>query len=88
MWDPGDKGWTWRDHPIRGSGSYAENLCTTEESIVIREFEADMLMNFFLNWFNDPNDYYQIQRRRWLEEDRDRLNTWIRDAVEFTASSQ
>lgn len=74
-WDPGDEGWPWRDHPIRGSGSYVQNLCATEESVVIREFEADMLMNFFLNWFNDPNDYYQIQRRRWLEEDRDRLDT-------------
>jgi hypothetical protein len=48
-WSPGERGWSWREHPIQGTGDFAHNLCaTTERSIVIREFEADMFMGYSL----------------------------------------
>jgi len=53
-WSPGEI-WPWRDHPVGGEGTinFSQSLCNTAPFTVIREFEADMIMNFVL--------YFSIQ---------------------------
>jgi hypothetical protein len=85
--DPGQDGWPWREHPIRGNGTYEQNLCNTEASIVIREFEADMIMNYVLLSFDLTNSEHK-KRFLWTEA---RLiigdkqgPAWLLNAVKFT----
>ncbi|MBE7512447.1 MAG: hypothetical protein HS103_06500 [Anaerolineales bacterium] len=81
--DPGENGWPWREHPIRGSGTYQQNLCAIDGVYVIREFEADMIMNYVLSFFNaqDPNSA-EMTRFIWIEK---MLKAeWIAQARNFT----
>jgi hypothetical protein len=92
-WDPGENGWPWREHRISGDGTYQQNLCNTEPSIVIREFEADMIMNFVLDFFN-PNNANEKKRSEWVKEqiygdsEPSELSIvgWIKQAKAFTGN--
>jgi hypothetical protein len=71
---------------IRGTGNYAQNLCNTEASIVIREMEADMIMNEILNFFNQTVAEEQA-RSQWAKEHlygTATIKSWIQDALIFT----
>jgi CSLREA domain-containing protein len=83
-WDPGQQGWPWRDHPIKGVGTstYASNLCSLDGFIVLREFEADMIMNEVLDLFA-TDEAQQARRKDWTQQS---LSEWIQDAIAFTAS--
>jgi hypothetical protein len=92
-WDPGENGWPWREHPIRGSSgsTYQQKLCLTEASIVIREFEADMIMNFVLDFFN-PNNSEEDKRDKWVNAQIDGGDSpnavgWIKQAQAFTSEN-
>jgi hypothetical protein len=68
-WDPGETGWTWRDHPIimtNDGRTYLEWLCATEASSVVREFEADVFMGYVLKMFDLQNDL-QRQKFEWMK---------------------
>ncbi len=68
-WDPGQRGWPWRDHPIVpyfNPPSYLPTLCATNPATIEREFEADMVMNVVTGFFGSSTDPAAQRRLEWM----------------------
>lgn len=84
-WSPGEI-WPWRDHPVGGEGTpdFIPSLCNTEPFTIIREFEADMIMNYVLDFYNrdNPSEEYRFD---WTKRF---MGAWINKASLMTKESK